>query len=198
MPHHRCNQYPLKEIQVTFQLLKKVKTSLQQAVSAVKPKLIQIIIFLQKKRSKLKVKRMPLRKRIHSLLVLPFNPFIALSYLYCASNNRYGYHDRFSLCINLLSQENHKSIWQSQSIEKRFDLGNVRLSACVLFSSNTYRKLQILNIPRVLKSHYYNMVDHTLIVNNKAWKKEQSQIDSASKERGLWNYRRNKNYSNKF
>ena len=87
--------------------------------------------------------------------------------------------------MNLLCQENHKSIWRSQSIEKRFYLGNVRLSACVLFSSNTYGKLQILNIPWVLKSHYYNKVDHMLSGNNKAWKKEQSQIDLASKERGL-------------
>ena len=87
--------------------------------------------------------------------------------------------------MNLLCQENHKSIWQSRSIEKRFCLGNVRLNACVLFSSNTYRKLQILNIPWVLKSHYYNMVDHILCVNNKAWKKEQPQIVSASKQRVL-------------
>ena len=47
-----------------------------------------------------------------------------------------------ALCINLLCEENHKSIWQSQPIEKRFYLGNLRLSACVSFSANTYRKLE--------------------------------------------------------
>ena len=56
-----------------------------------------------------------------------------------------------ALCINLLCQENHKFIWQSQPTEKRFCLGNARLTACVLFSLNTCRKLekyfQILNTP---------------------------------------------------
>ena len=56
-----------------------------------------------------------------------------------------------ALCISLLCQENHKSIWRSQPMEKRFYLGNVRLSTCVLFSSNTYgwleKYFQILNIP---------------------------------------------------
>ena len=74
-------------------------------------------------------------------------------------------------------------------MEKRFYLGNVRLSACMLFNSNTYRKFekyfQILNIPWVSKSHYYDMLDHMLSVTNEAWKKEQSQIVSASKQRGL-------------
>ena len=42
-------------------------------------------------------------------------------------------------------------------MDKRFYLRNVRLSACVLFSSN---------------------------VTNEAWKKEQSQIVSESKQRG--------------
>ena len=85
-----------------------------------------------------------------------------------------------TLCINLLCQENHKSIWRSQPMEKRFYLGNVRLSTCVLFNSNTYRKLekyfQILNIPWVSKSRYYDMLDHMLSVTDEAWKKEQSQI----------------------
>ena len=40
-----------------------------------------------------------------------------------------------ALCINLLCQENGKSIWRFQPMEKRFYPGNVRLSACVLFSS---------------------------------------------------------------
>ena len=47
-----------------------------------------------------------------------------------------------ALCINLLCQENHKSIWRSQPMEEIFYLGNVRFSAYVLFSSNTYRKLE--------------------------------------------------------
>ena len=72
-----------------------------------------------------------------------------------------------ALCINLLCQENHKFIWRSQPIY----LGNVRLSACVLFSSNTYRKLEkyfhILNFPWVWKSCYYDMFDHMLVLRNK-------------------------------
>ena len=72
-----------------------------------------------------------------------------------------------ALCINLLCQENHKCIWRSQPIY----LGNVRLSACVHFSSNTYRKLEnyfhILNIPWVWKSCYYDMFDHMLVLRNK-------------------------------
>ena len=65
----------------------------------------------------------------------------------------------------------------------------MRLSACVLFKSNTYRKLekyfQILNIPWVSKSRYYDMLDHMLSVTNEVWKKEQSQTVSAPKQRGL-------------
>ena len=73
-------------------------------------------------------------------------------------------------------------------MDKRFYLRNVRLSACVLFSSDTYRKLQkyfqILNIPWVSKSRYYDILHHMLSVTNEAWRKEQSQIVSASKQRG--------------
>ena len=76
------------------------------------------------------------------------------------------------LCMSLLCQENHKSIWPSQPMEKRFYLGNVRLSACMLFSSDTYRNIdkyfEILNIPRVSKSRYYNMLNHILSVTNEA------------------------------
>ena len=74
-------------------------------------------------------------------------------------------------------------------MEKRFYMGNVRLSGCVLFSSNTCRNLekyfQILKIPRVSKSRYYNMLSHMLSVTNEAWKKEKSQIVSALKQIGL-------------
>ena len=70
-----------------------------------------------------------------------------------------------ALCINLLCQY-HESIWRCQPMEKRFYLGNVRLSACLLFSSNNYIKLekylQILSIPWVSKSRYYDMLDHML------------------------------------
>ena len=74
-------------------------------------------------------------------------------------------------------------------MEKKFYRGNVRLSACMLFSSNTYRKpekyFQNLNIPWVSKSRCYDMLDQMLSVTNEAWKKEQSQIVSAWKQRGL-------------
>ena len=59
----------------------------------------------------------------------------------------------------------------------------------MLFSSNTYRKLekhfQILNTPWVLKSRYYYMLDNMLSVTNEVQKREQSQIISASKQIGL-------------
>ena len=75
-----------------------------------------------------------------------------------------------ALCVNLLCQENHKSIWQSQPTEKNFYLGDVGVSVCMLFSSNTYRKLekyfQISNTPWVLKSRYYYMLDNMLSVTN--------------------------------
>ena len=60
----------------------------------------------------------------------------------------------------IINQANHKSICRSQPVEERFYLGNVRLSACVLFSSSSYRKLEkyfhILNIPG-----YRNLVTAT-------------------------------------
>ena len=34
-----------------------------------------------------------------------------------------------AVCINLLCQENHKSIWQSQPTEKKIYLGDVGVSA---------------------------------------------------------------------
>ena len=37
----------------------------------------------------------------------------------------------------------------------------------------------------VLKSTYYDMLDHILSVTNEAWKKELSQLVSATKQRGL-------------
>ena len=46
-----------------------------------------------------------------------------------------------ALSMNLICLENHKSVWRSQPMKKRFYLANVRLIACVLFSSNIYRKL---------------------------------------------------------
>ena len=43
-----------------------------------------------------------------------------------------------ALCINLLCQVNHKSVWRSKTMEKRFYLDNVRLSACVRLNARDY------------------------------------------------------------
>ena len=43
-----------------------------------------------------------------------------------------------ALCINLLCQVNHKSVWRSKPMEKRFYLDNVRLSASVRLNARDY------------------------------------------------------------
>ena len=71
----------------------------------------------------------------------------------------------------------------------RYYLGNLRLSASVLFSSNTYQKLakdfQVLDIPWISKTRYYNIQQTMFGVTNEAWDKEQVIIFPNSDEKEL-------------
>jgi len=46
-----------------------------------------------------------------------------------------------ALCCYLSCENDHQCVWRSQPLVKRHYIGNLRLNASVLFSSNTYRKL---------------------------------------------------------
>lgn len=85
-----------------------------------------------------------------------------------------------ALCCYLSCENDHQCVWRSQPLVKRYYIGNLRLSASVLFSSNTYRKLskyfQILNIPWVSKSIFYQLQEYMFGVTNEAWEKEQASI----------------------
>ena len=144
-----------------------MKTTLQLSLSAVKLKSLQIMILLFAQRRKLKVKV----KRPKGSAFIVYWSWLSILLQQCLICTAPAIITKVittgsALCINLLCQKNHKSIWRFQPMEKKFSLGNARLSACILFSSNTYRKLekyfQILNIPWVSESCYYDMLDHML------------------------------------
>ena len=46
---------------------------------------------------------------------------------------------RSAICVHLICQNGQDVIWQSQPMVNRYHLGNLRRSASVLFSSNTYQ-----------------------------------------------------------
>ena len=68
-------------------------------------------------------------------------------------------------------------------------LGSLRLSASILFSSNTHQKLakyfHVLDIPWISKSRYYNIQQAMFGITNEAWDKEQAIIFSNSDEKEL-------------
>ena len=94
-----------------------------------------------------------------------------------------------ALSCYLSCENDHQCVWRSQPLLKRHYIGNLRLSASVLFSSNTYRKLskyfQILNIPWVSKSRFYHLHEYMFNVTNEAWEKEQFSIVSNSLDRDV-------------
>jgi len=94
-----------------------------------------------------------------------------------------------ALCCYLSCENDHQCVWRSQPHVKRYYIGNLKLSASVLFSSNTYRKLskyfQILNIPWVSKSRFYHLQEYMFGVTNEAWEKEQASIVSNSLDRNV-------------
>ena len=57
-------------------------------------------------------------------------------------------------------------------------LGNLRISASILVSSNMYQKLaqyfQVLDIPGLSKMRYYNIQQTMFGATNEAWDKEQA------------------------
>ena len=60
------------------------------------------------------------------------------------------------ICVHLICQNGHDIIWRSQPMVNRCYLGNLRLSATVHFSSNTYQKMakyfRVLDIPWISKT----------------------------------------------
>ena len=85
-----------------------------------------------------------------------------------------------ALCCHLSCQNDHHCVWRSQPLVKRYYIGNLSLSASVLFSSNTYRILskyfKILYIPWISKSRFYQLQEYKFGVTNEAWEKEQTTI----------------------
>ena len=94
-----------------------------------------------------------------------------------------------ALCCYLSCKNDHNCVWRSQPLVKRYYIGNLSLSASVLFSSNTYRKLskyfKILNIPWISKSRFYQLQEHMFDVTNEAWEEEQATILSNCSDRNI-------------
>ena len=95
-----------------------------------------------------------------------------------------------AIYVHLLCQNGHFNNWQSQLMQNRHCIGNLRLVAAVLFSSNTYRKVpkyfKIMNIPWVSKFWYYKIQDKYMFgIANEAWKKKQEIIILQSNQRYL-------------
>ena len=95
-----------------------------------------------------------------------------------------------AICVHLLCQNGHFNIWQSQPMQNRHYIGNMRLVSTVFFSSNTYYKLskyfKIMNIPWVSKSWYYKIQDKYMFgIANEAWEKEQEMNILQSNQRYL-------------
>ena len=69
---------------------------------------------------------------------------------------------------------------------KWYHLGNLKLSASVLFSSNTFRKIskyfQVMDIPWVSESRYYGIQNYMYGVTHEAWKEEVTKLDQLSKD----------------
>lgn len=95
-----------------------------------------------------------------------------------------------ALCVHLVCYNDHKHIWRSQPMQSKYYIGNLKLIAGVLFSSNTFRKLskyfEILDIPWISKAWYYRInAKYMLGITNEAWKMEQNMIVSQSHQREL-------------
>ena len=95
-----------------------------------------------------------------------------------------------AICVHSLCQNSHFNVWRSQLMQNRHYIGNLRLVAAVLFSSNTYCKLSkyftIINIPLVLKCWYYKIQDKYMFgIANEALKKGQKMNILQSNKRYL-------------
>lgn len=94
-----------------------------------------------------------------------------------------------ALSVTLYCSNGHSSIWRSQPYCSRYYEGNVKLAACVLFSSNTYMRLtkffNLAGIRWVSKTSYYELHKKYLIgVTNEAWLREKSSIEESIKLHG--------------
>ena len=86
-----------------------------------------------------------------------------------------------ALSVTLYCTNGHRTVWRSQPFCSRYYEGNVKLAACVLFSSNTYMRLSkffnLAGIPWVSKTSYYKLHKKYLIgVTNEAWLRETHRI----------------------
>ena len=86
-----------------------------------------------------------------------------------------------AITVELLCNKGHIVKWRSQPLINHFYHGNLKLSPCVLFSSNTYRKIlkffKLSGIPFVAKSRYYEIQRKYLFgVANEAWIKSPTRL----------------------
>ena len=93
-----------------------------------------------------------------------------------------------ALTVHMSCLNDHFHIWRSQPMQNRFYLGNLKLIAAVLFSSNTYTKLkkyfEMLDIPWISKAWYYRIHKNYLVgITNEAWQKEQRNVISILNQR---------------
>ena len=92
------------------------------------------------------------------------------------------------LIVELLCYKGHKNIWRSQQVINRYALGDLKLVASILYSANTYAKLEaffkLANIPFLCKTSYYNIQKKFLFgVINEAWLNERTILISGTKKK---------------
>jgi hypothetical protein len=112
----------------------------------------------------------------------------------CLNCQAVAFIESFKKCGSAISvilhcSNGHTTTWRSQPLINRFYEGNVKLAACVLFSSNTYMKMckyfSLAGVSWISKSSYYNLHRNVLIgVTNSAWLEAKSQVETEISQRG--------------
>ena len=92
------------------------------------------------------------------------------------------------LIVELLCCKGQKNIWRLQQVINRYALEDLRLAANILYSANTYAKLEaffkLANIPFLCKTSYYSIQKQFLFGSvNEAWLSERTALISEIKKK---------------
>ena len=95
------------------------------------------------------------------------------------------------LTVITVCTNGHKNIWRSQPPVKRQWMGNIRLSAAVLFSANTFTKIaeyfRLANVQWLGKTRYYAFQRKYLsgVVNEAYVKEKEVLLGDLKKKRSV-------------
>ena len=94
-----------------------------------------------------------------------------------------------ALIVNFTCIRQHKNTWRSQKLINRYYNGNITFAASVLFSANTFQKIQkyfrLAKVAFISESSYYEIEKKFLFpVANEAWLWEQRNLLDKIKNKG--------------